>query len=340
MGDPGKQRKKFKTPRHPWEESRLEKGRELRDKYAFKNRKELLKVDSILTKFKERTKNLVARRDDQARRELQDLFERVAQLGLTDKNPSADDILGLEIEDVIERRLQTVLVRRKLARTMSQARQFITHGHITVEGKKITSPSYLVDLSEESSVAFVEGSPFAKKSHPERISDEELKSGEKKTSEKKEEEKSEKKEKDKRSKKKSKSKKSKKSEKAEKKKSKNKKSKKKSKKKKSKKSKDKDKKSKKKKSSKKKSKSKKSKKSKKKKKSNSKKSKDKKSKKEKKKKKDKKGEKKNKKSKKSKKSKTKKKKKTKDKDKEDKEDKDEDKKSKKSKSKSKKEKKE
>ncbi|KKR97278.1 MAG: 30S ribosomal protein S4 [candidate division TM6 bacterium GW2011_GWE2_41_16] len=50
---------------------------------------------------------------------------------------------------LLERRLDNVVYRLKLASTRQQARQLIVHGHIAINGKKVTSPSSLVDVNDE-----------------------------------------------------------------------------------------------------------------------------------------------------------------------------------------------
>ena len=72
----------------------------------------------------------------------------------------------------MERRLQTLLYRKHMARTIKQARQFIVHQQVAVGDKKITAPSYLVPLSQENSIQFAPGSAFIDTNHPERIVDE------------------------------------------------------------------------------------------------------------------------------------------------------------------------
>jgi small subunit ribosomal protein S4 len=51
---------------------------------------------------------------------------------------------GENLLKMLERRLDNVVYRLKMATTRTQARQIITHGHILVNGKKIYSPSFLV----------------------------------------------------------------------------------------------------------------------------------------------------------------------------------------------------
>jgi small subunit ribosomal protein S4 len=79
-----------------------------------------------------------------------------------------DDILALNTEAILERRLQTLVHRLGLARTPKQARQFITHGHIAIGGKKLTVPGMLVSKQDEMMIDYYGTSPMTTESHPER----------------------------------------------------------------------------------------------------------------------------------------------------------------------------
>ncbi len=81
---------------------------------------------------------------------------------------TTEEVLSLSIKDILERRLQTMVYRKGLARSQTQARQYISHGHITIAGKKMKTPSYLVTKKDESQLAFVENSSLANVEHPER----------------------------------------------------------------------------------------------------------------------------------------------------------------------------
>ena len=110
---------------------------------------------------------------------------KLARLNLLAAGQGADDVLGLQIENVLDRRLQTQVKEKGLARSVKQARQIITHGHVSVEGHKITSPSHIITVSEEQNLDFAGGSSFQDPTHPERIQEE--KEIEKKEGKKKEE---------------------------------------------------------------------------------------------------------------------------------------------------------
>lgn len=55
---------------------------------------------------------------------------------------------GDNLLSLLERRLDSVLFRLKLAVTCTQARQMIVHGHVMVNNHRVTSPSYLVAIGD------------------------------------------------------------------------------------------------------------------------------------------------------------------------------------------------
>jgi len=79
---------------------------------------------------------------------------------LIDKNSTIDDILSLTVEDILERRLQTLVWRKGLAKTPSQARQFIVHGHVSIRDQVVKRPSMFVKVGDEDSVKFRNDSPL------------------------------------------------------------------------------------------------------------------------------------------------------------------------------------
>jgi len=175
MGDPRRIRRKFDKPSHPWQKVRIEAEKIVIEEYGLQNKKDLWKMETILRRFKNQVKSLASSSDKQSKLEEKQLFDRLVSLGLVKHDESLDTVLGLQVKDIMERRLQTLLVRKKLARSMEQARQFITHGHLRVDGKKITFPSYLVSIKEESLIEFDPMSTLSKDDHPERAIIETLK---------------------------------------------------------------------------------------------------------------------------------------------------------------------
>lgn len=168
MGDPRKIRRKYEGPKHPWKKARIEEEKEIVKKYAPKNKKELWKMGTILKNFKHQAKKLSSLNTLQGEKETKQLLKKLNRMGLLKEGDNLASILVLTLENIMERRLQTLVFRKGLSRSIKQARQFITHGHIMVNSRVITSPSYLVLLPEEPTISFQEHSSFASADHPER----------------------------------------------------------------------------------------------------------------------------------------------------------------------------
>ena len=94
------------------------------------------------------------------------MISKLHKMGLVQENGTLDDILTLSIEDLMERRLQTYVFRKGMAKSLWQARQFITHGHISINGNEIRVPGYHLLIDDEKTIAFTEVSPYNNKDHP------------------------------------------------------------------------------------------------------------------------------------------------------------------------------
>jgi small subunit ribosomal protein S4 len=169
MGDPKRQRKKYSTPGHPWQRGRIEEESALVEEYGFKNKTEIWKMRSFLRDSTAQAKKLVTLTGPQAELEKGLLLTRLKRYGLLPQDAVLDAVLSISLRDVLERRLQTLVYKKNLANTMRQARQFITHKHIRVGEKVVTSPSYLVPLSEEGQLSFRLSSQLNDPEHPERL---------------------------------------------------------------------------------------------------------------------------------------------------------------------------
>ena len=155
MGDPRKQRKKFSKPNHPWQKERILAEKEILKKYGLRRKYEIWKMDSMLKKFLHRAKTIIGERSSQSEIEKKELMSRLCLLGLLKKDSKIEDILNLTLKDILERRLQTFVCRKQISKTMLQARGFITHRHIAVGSKKVTTPSYLVSIEEEPQIKLI-----------------------------------------------------------------------------------------------------------------------------------------------------------------------------------------
>ncbi len=137
-------RKKYKTPRKPYERDRLIEEIRLVGYYGLRNKKELWRAKTLLSEFRRRARRLLAIPPEEREKDEKALIERLYRLGILDRDATLDDVLKLRVEDILERRLQSVVWRLGLAKTPHQARQMIVHRHITVNGRIVTAPSYLV----------------------------------------------------------------------------------------------------------------------------------------------------------------------------------------------------
>ncbi|MBU0929912.1 MAG: 30S ribosomal protein S4 [Nanoarchaeota archaeon] len=167
MGHPKKLKKKYKTPSHPWERARIEKEGKIKKVYGLKNKKEIWKAKAKIKNFTKQAKRVIAKKTEQNKKEEKQLMEKLDKLNLIDKNDKIENVLNLTIENLLDRRLQTVVLRLGLARSIKQSRQFIKHGHIFVSGKKMTIPSYIITKNDK--IIYNPKSTISNPDHPERL---------------------------------------------------------------------------------------------------------------------------------------------------------------------------
>jgi len=173
MSLPGENTKFYETPNHPFQGERIAEEQGLMDRYGLKNKEELWRSQSQLRNFRREARQLLGGLTGEDTDEDEEFVSRLKRLGILDDGDELGDVLLLEVTDVLERRLQTVAYRKGLANTPEQARQFITHGHVRVDGRRVSIPSYKVEVDAEATVEFDENSPLADELHPERAGDNE-----------------------------------------------------------------------------------------------------------------------------------------------------------------------
>jgi small subunit ribosomal protein S4 len=172
----GKNTKFYETPNHPFQGERIAQEADLLGRYGLKNKKELWKAQSQLRDFRREARRLLGEAQgdiDVAEQEGADFVARLRRLGILGEEDDISAVLSLDVTDLLERRLQTVAYRKGLANTPNQARQFITHGHVTVDGARVTVPSKKVEVAEEDTVSFDENSELADDLHPARAEEQE-----------------------------------------------------------------------------------------------------------------------------------------------------------------------
>ncbi|MFB6074062.1 MAG: 30S ribosomal protein S4 [Haloarculaceae archaeon] len=165
----GSNTKSFETPNHPYQGERIAEEQSLVGRYGLKNKEELWRAQSELRGYRREARRLLGRGEGEgATFEADEFLGRLKRYGILGEQDALDDVLSLDVTDILERRLQTVVYRKGYANTPEQARQFISHGHIVVDGGRVTRPSVKVEPDEEDTVGFDENSPIADELHPER----------------------------------------------------------------------------------------------------------------------------------------------------------------------------
>jgi len=170
MGKPKFSRKKYETPSHPWEEERIKAENELIKKYGLKNKREIWKAQTRLRNYRGQARELFARitSDAESKKESDQLLMHLNKMNILPKNATLDDVLALKTESILSRRLQTITYLKGLANTPDQARQLISHGHISIGNRRVTIPSYMVTQDEEGEIGYMPDSPLNDTMHPAR----------------------------------------------------------------------------------------------------------------------------------------------------------------------------
>jgi len=166
MGDIKKLKKSYTRPKKPWEKERILLEKELTKKYGYKNKQEIWMLSALLRNFRQQAREIYASNSSQSKKEGENLLKKVYNMGLLDEKATFDDILGLTIDDISKRRLVSFVVSKGIARTPKQARQFIVHKQIMVNGKKVNAPNYIVLRKEENAVEFADNSVLKNPNHP------------------------------------------------------------------------------------------------------------------------------------------------------------------------------
>jgi len=172
----GKNTKGYETPNHPYQGERIAAESDLLSRYGLKNKEELWRSQSELRRLRREARRLLgeAQGDVDAAGEAGSAFvARLRRIGVLGDGDDISTVLSLDVTDLLERRFQTVAYRQGFGSSPNQARQFIVHGHVTVNGARVTRPSMMVDVADEGAIAFDETSPLADDLHPERAESQE-----------------------------------------------------------------------------------------------------------------------------------------------------------------------
>ena len=141
-----RQKKKYSRPQRPFDKVRIDEENILREKYGLKNKKEIWKADASIGRIRNLAKQLITASEEDKNA----FIERMKARGFEVKNIA--EVLALDKEDWLKRRLQTILLIKGLTTTPKQARQLIAHKHVSIGNQIVNVPSYMVTLTEENLV--------------------------------------------------------------------------------------------------------------------------------------------------------------------------------------------
>jgi small subunit ribosomal protein S4 len=166
VGDPKKQRKKYDTPRFRWRKDILQEELKLVGQYGLRNKHELWRHKTYLSKVRGIARSLIGRTPEERVKMENELLTRLKKRGILQETAVLDNVLDLSIEDTLERRLQTIVFRKGLTRTIFQSRQLVTHGHVSIANRRVTVPSYIVSKEEETQLSYSPQSALENPAHP------------------------------------------------------------------------------------------------------------------------------------------------------------------------------
>lgn len=150
--------KTYSKPKRPFEKARLDEEAGIKKQFGLKNKKEIWKAEANIRQIRRRAKSLISAKEQ----EKQKLFDKLNKAGI--KVNSIADVLSLDKRDYLKRRLQNVLLEKKMATTQKSARQLITHRKVLVNSRVVDSPSYIVPVAMENKITL---KPSKKKSKSE-----------------------------------------------------------------------------------------------------------------------------------------------------------------------------
>ncbi|MEM2160988.1 MAG: 30S ribosomal protein S4 [Candidatus Nitrosotenuis sp.] len=152
MGDPKYPNRVWKKPKRPLNYDFMMEDLNTLGNYGLKNKRELWKARTELSRVRHQARSLLALRQEVRAQKEPVLMKSLVKIGLVKEDATLDDVLNLDVNNLLDRRLQTIVQRKFSLKTPYQARQAIVHGHISIGDRIITVPSYIVTVKEENSI--------------------------------------------------------------------------------------------------------------------------------------------------------------------------------------------
>lgn len=171
MGEPKFSRARTQTPTHPWKQARIDEEHDLKERYGLKKvggMREIWKEKSALRRHRNQAMKLIGRVDSSEghyAKEKEQMLESLFRKGLLQTGADIGDVLEINVEHMLSRRLQSVVYYKGLAPSMRASRNLIVHGHICIGEQRMTVPGYHILKEEEDSLQYSTNSPFSDPEH-------------------------------------------------------------------------------------------------------------------------------------------------------------------------------
>lgn len=160
MGDPKYPRRVWRKPKRPLNyDLKMEELKTL-GTFGLRTKRELWKAHTKLSSVRHQARSLLALQQDVRQEKEPILMKSLAKIGLVSNDATLDDVLNLQVNDLLTRRLQTLVFKKFGFKTPYQARQAVVHGHIMIGDRIVNIPSYTVTTAEEDSIRFTPESKF------------------------------------------------------------------------------------------------------------------------------------------------------------------------------------
>ena len=160
MGDTKNFRRVWKKPKRPLNFDLKMDELKILGTFGLKTKRELWKARTELSRVRNQARSLLALRQDVREQKEPILMNSLSKVGYVQSDATLDDVLNLEINDFLGRRLQTIVQKKFYFKTPYQARQAVSHGHVLIGDQIVNIPSYLVKVDEEDKVKLTSESIF------------------------------------------------------------------------------------------------------------------------------------------------------------------------------------
>ena len=160
MGDIKNFRRVWKKPKRPLNFDLKMDELKILGTFGLKTKRELWKARTELSRVRNQARTLLALRQDVREQKEPILMNSLSKVGYVQSDATLDDVLNLEINDLLARRLQTIVQKKFYFKTPYQARQAVSHGHVLIGDQIVNIPSYIVKVDEEDKVKLTSESVF------------------------------------------------------------------------------------------------------------------------------------------------------------------------------------